>query len=283
MCLEIYFGNWMGDKRWKWPRVVLYNLIGWGIPFLFMLIPTAAEKNGFEPAGTFCFITSEDDYAWILTFFYIPVGLCLIIGSSLFVLSLVKLTVVAFRVRKFKEALVPYIRLLLFVFSYFLVLTLFSAYTINNSANSDKISSGYASYYQCLSGTTFTPASQCELDSDVSNYPLVMLRGFALSILGTLLFFIFFWSPQLLVHWYRIGKAIWKFVVTRDRGTALGVFTVVGLQSSSSLTSLSGGSAMTMTSNADMIEEEEEEDREEEKEEEDADATSSSDSNSGGA
>lgn len=190
-------------------------------------------------------------------------GLCLLFGSVLFILSLVKLTWIAIRVKKTKEVIVPYVRVSLFVLAFFLVICLFGAYVINDAVNQGTISSGYSAYYQCLSGTTFTPADQCQLNGNVSNYNLVMLKGFAISCLGALLFFIFFFSPAVFIHWYRVIIAIGKFLATRDRKSAMAVFEMVGWRSSAS-SSLSGASSLTMvpTQTVGNIEEEEEEEDE---------------------
>jgi len=42
----------MNEGWWKWGRIALYNIVGWGVPFLLMLIPAAAGKLGFEPGST---------------------------------------------------------------------------------------------------------------------------------------------------------------------------------------------------------------------------------------
>jgi len=40
------------DALWKWLRIGIYNVIGWGLPFLLMVIPTSANKMGFLPGAT---------------------------------------------------------------------------------------------------------------------------------------------------------------------------------------------------------------------------------------
>ena len=164
-----------------------------------------------------CFVTSTDSNAWSLTFFFIPAGICLLLGLICFGAALTEVVITAFRVRKLKVVLIPYIRLLLFVFEFFLVFALFCAYVINNAANNGTITSGYEAYYQCLSGATPTPVSECQLSTDVSNFPLVMLKGFALSCLGVLLFFTFM-SWSLIRHWWRLFWALGRALWTRQKG-----------------------------------------------------------------
>ena len=51
---QIFIGSWLQIKEgwWKWARIAVYNLVGWGIPFLLMVIPASAGKLGFEPGST---------------------------------------------------------------------------------------------------------------------------------------------------------------------------------------------------------------------------------------
>jgi len=112
----------------------------------------------------------------------------------------------AIRLRKIVDVIIPYIRLLLFVFIFFMVFAFFIAYVINNAANEGNITSGYEQYFTCLAGGTFTPVTECQLSSDVSNFSLVMLKGFALSCLGLLLFGTFL-SWAILKHWIALFKA----------------------------------------------------------------------------
>ena len=207
-------------------------------------------------------------------------GICLVVGFVLFAVSLTKLIIVAIHLRKVKDVIIPYIRMLLFIFVFFLVFTLFCAYVINNAANEGTISSGYESYYQCLSGATPTPVDQCQLSSDVSNYSLVMLKGFALSCLGLLLFFTFL-SWQLFYHWYKIFRALFRIVYRRDKASLMKFVYLVGTDSvlASSSQTLAGASTLTMSAeHNDEISKDEDAEGEELKEEKGEDNESSSSS-----
>ena len=112
----------------------------------------------------------------------------------------------AIRLRKIVDVIIPYIRLLLFVLIFFMVFAFFIAYVINNAANEGNITSGYEQYFTCLAGSTYTQVSNCQLSGDVSNFSLVMLKGFALSCLGLLLFGTFL-SWAIFKHWFYLFKA----------------------------------------------------------------------------
>jgi len=81
-----------------------------------------------------CFVTEQDNGAWILTFF-IPVGVLLLVGLILFSICLIKLIVIAIRLKKLREVVVPYFRLLFFILIFFIVFTFSIAYNINEAAN----------------------------------------------------------------------------------------------------------------------------------------------------
>ena len=228
------------------------------------------DNNRFYPS---CFITSEDNNAWSLTFFFIPVGISLVLGSVLFMICLIRLLVVAIRLRKIAEVVVPYTRVIIFIFIFFLVISLFVAYVINNAANESTITSGYELYYECISGTTFTPPSQCALDSNVSSYPLVMLKGFAASCLGFLLFFNFM-SWTVLKHWGNIFVGIFEVLRKRNKKALEHLFSIVGGESitaSSGLSaSISVGGATAMAEEDDKIERGQERDEEDEESKEES-------------
>jgi len=51
---QLYLGQLVPLQRgiWKWVRFGIYALIGWGIPFILMVIPAAAGRIKFVASGT---------------------------------------------------------------------------------------------------------------------------------------------------------------------------------------------------------------------------------------
>ncbi len=51
---QLYLGQLVPLQRgkWKWIRFGIYSLIGWGIPFVLMVIPAAAGRIKFVASGT---------------------------------------------------------------------------------------------------------------------------------------------------------------------------------------------------------------------------------------
>ena len=166
-------------------------------------------------------------------------GILLVLGLIFFTISLIKLIILAIRLRKLTSVIIPYSRVLLFVCIFFMVYVFFIAYVINNAANEGEITSGYEVYFECLPGL-FGEATDCSLSDNVSNFPLVILKGFAISCFGALLFFTFL-SWQMVAHWWKILKAIFLVLKQRRRQEAVGLFHLVVTDSFLSRSSLSGG------------------------------------------
>jgi len=120
-----------------------------------------------------------------------------------------------------------------------MVYAFFIAYVINNAANEGEITSGYEVYFECLPGLSGGP-TDCSLSDNVSNFPLVILKGFAISCFGGLLFFTFR-SWQMIAHWWKILRAMFLVLKERRRQEAVGLFHLVVTDSYLSRSSLSGG------------------------------------------
>ena len=135
-----------------------------------------------------------------------------------------------------------YVRLFVFILLYLLLFVFIFAYNIQTAANSGAISSGYQDYYQCL---LFGEAG-CAIGDDITNYNLVMLKGFAISVPGRLA----------LLHVPVVGrhrilgdglfKAAYLLVRHRDKPHALAVLGMVA-STRGSHTITGKASSMTIT------------------------------------
>jgi len=221
MCLELFFRKFADQLEsgyWKWGRICIYHVLGWGIPFLFMVITAAADRIKFASGATYCFVSPEEDKRYELAFWFIPVGLSLLLGFILFVLAIIRLIIGSFQVSKAKLFIFIYYRLLLFVFLYLFLFTFIFSYNLQVEANSDEIKTGFEQYYKCL---VFAGAlGECSLSDSVSNYDLVMLKGFAISSLGFFVFITFI-SWDILRFWFIWAQKLVKLIVRRDRKSAL--------------------------------------------------------------
>jgi len=214
MCLELYLPRnmeWLDSPWWKWSRIVIYQTIGWGIPFLFMVITAGADRLKFSSGASYCFISGEEDKRYQLAFWFIPVGMFLLMGFILFMMALLRLTVGAIKVSKAKMFIFLYYRLLLFIFFYLILFTFIFAYNIQIEANSADIQTGFQDYYNCL-----VLNGACSLSDSVSNYDLIMLRGFAISALGFFLFLTFL-SWDIIRFWYSFGRRLVLLIIKREQ------------------------------------------------------------------
>jgi len=221
MCLELFFRKFADQLEsgyWKWGRICIYHVLGWGIPFLFMVITAAADRIKFASGATYCFVSPEEDKRYELAFWFIPVGLSLLLGFILFVLAIIRLIIGSFQVSKAKLFIFIYYRLLLFVFLYLFLFTFIFSYNLQVAANASDIQAGFNWYYLCLISPVLLlepTIPECVIPDSVSNYNLIMLKAFAISALG---FFVFvtFLSWEILYFWYDVAKHIVLMLVKRD-------------------------------------------------------------------
>jgi len=232
-----------------------------------MFSSPCAHKRLLQPPFS-CFISPEDSNAYQLAFWFIPVGLCLVIGSILFVLALIRVIIISFTLSKAKVFVVLYVRVLLFVFIYLFLFAFIFSYNIQIETNKSTITNGYEAYYLCL----IRGITMCSLDNNVSNYDLVMLKGFAISSLG---FFVFstFMSWEILRFWFRFARTLWLFLARRERLLGIAALNMILYMSAAGSTLTNTGKSLTISEIVGVDEEEEfedEEDEDEDVEEDDA-------------
>jgi hypothetical protein len=76
----------------------VFHCIGWGVPALLTLIPLAATKFGYSGQYLWCFFTEEHEL-WELGCFYVPVLIIISIGTTVILVSCVKIVVLSFYMR----------------------------------------------------------------------------------------------------------------------------------------------------------------------------------------
>ena len=171
-------------------------------------------------------------------FWFIPVGVSIILGCLLFILALIRITALFVTVRKIRRLVVLYFRLSIFILMYLILIVFITAYNITTATNQGFISDGYENYYLCL----LYGYTDCSLDDSVTNYNLVMLKSFAISSLGLLLFFLFL-SWDVIYFWYDLAFSVYYLIIRRTREDAMEV--VHKLASAQITTKDSSGTALT--------------------------------------
>ncbi|KAL6053744.1 hypothetical protein QOT17_017826 [Balamuthia mandrillaris] len=187
-------------------RQIAFHLIGWGVPFILALVPLAANKISFPPGGTFCFVSPEDDNLWMILFWFVPVGLLLLIGFLSFIAAIIRVVFLFSTISSDRQRIIAtYARVLVFLFTFLLVYSFIFSYSVRVGLDQEDIEREWARYLACF--TFFSGIKSCSLSEEASNYPLAMLRGFGMAVLGFLLFLNFFFSVTVPSFWLRLVKA----------------------------------------------------------------------------
>ncbi|KAL6051593.1 Frizzled-9 [Balamuthia mandrillaris] len=176
MIIQLYLGKKgvaTGVKTIVFQAV--YHTTTWGVPSLFGIILLGADKFVYESSSTFCFITSEDDLAWQLSLFFVPVGVLIVVGGILFVVAMVCIFMITAGNSK-KRA---------------------STIVIHD------IEEGYNKYYTCL----LREEDDCSLSEDVTKYDLVLARAFCYASLGLFLA-ILFCHMDVWRLWWKVISAV---------------------------------------------------------------------------
>lgn len=151
-------------------------------------------------------------------FFYIPVIVFLTLGAIMFGISLGLLLYRAKKAGRMAQIVLPYLRLLLFVFLYLFIFALYFAETLNREQQQDW-ERGYKDYFLCLMGLTKVASSDCALLDNknvATNNSLALVRGFAISSLGLFLFFTIT-SVDTFKLWITLLWTIMQTIWKRDR------------------------------------------------------------------
>jgi len=160
-------------------------------------------------------------------------------GVIFFVVAIVRVSILLVALKKLTTLIFLYLRLFVFIFLFLFLFTVIFAYNIQVAANQSSINDGYSLYFQCL----IYAEPNCSLDDSVSNYNLVMLKGFAISSLGLFIFLIFFFSWDACKFYYGVLKMVTLGVYHRD----LSEIRTAGrmMWSSRNTPSVTGGSSLT--------------------------------------
>ena len=199
--------DWMGDtigvhghSYSNEPDWIPTGFINVTSSLLFLLVQILRQETSIHFINS-CFLAVGEDILWNTAEFFIPMGFALFSGLVFFLLTLGKICYL--RLRKWILLAVVSLRVFCFIVTFFLIFTLFVLYSLHYFLNRDSIEQRYADYFGCLTGTSFTFPSKCTLAGPATNFPLLILRGLALSSVGTLLFLNFI-SWEMFRHWHTV-------------------------------------------------------------------------------
>jgi hypothetical protein len=194
-----------------------------------------------------CFVSPEDDQVWQIVFWFFPVGVGLFFGCMFTALSIIRIAMHSFHLKRAFSFFSLHVRLILFALMFLVCLVIDFAYSIQIAAHKDDIKKGLDDYYVCS-----IRGLDCTLDDSVSNYALVALKGVALSCIGTLLFMIFFTSKGVIVFWWSLARALARAAWTRKRSDVVAALLLVRSDTSIQLT-LSNTQSLTLSSAGEAV------------------------------
>ena len=180
---------------------IYYHIIGWGIPFVLVIIPTAAGKMDYESCSTYCFIASANNYGWIIGCWYVPIGIGLCFGTIGMFFCIYMLTCRARTKRMNVTSWIRSLRLLLCVVIFWIAITLIFAAQIFSSTTLEENNIGVFGYLSCIMGRQTEDYCRSVLLSNTqlqTIYELGMTSTFFMSALGTFLAFFFASSESVL-------------------------------------------------------------------------------------
>jgi len=260
MALEVYIRPFTDkiDKRCStWSRIVAYHVVGWFIPFVMMVVVSSSGRMAFEASGTYCFISPEDDKVWQIVFWFVPCGIALLVGCTSFIAFMVRVVVESIRLKKFLTYFLMYIRVIVFMMIFLTGSVIIFSYSIQITNDYADIQSGIKDYYACL-----IRGQTCSLSESVSNYNLIMLKGFAMSCFGVFMFIIFL-SLHTFRFWYDIMRSLSLSLYHRKpyhaRKALMGILSDRSTATSDHTMTLTTDNTMTAKSDDNDMEEEDEE------------------------
>ena len=124
-----------------------------------------------------------------------------------------------------------YLWLFLFICLYLILFVFIFAYTIQFTSDESAIDNMYANYYTCL---IEAGGDACTLDSSLTNYNLIMLKAWAISSLGLLLFLLFI-SWDVSRFWFFLLRSFVFAIIRRSPDDVVSVAKMVIYKSHSTM------------------------------------------------
>lgn len=90
------------SRAYHWSFVLAQAVTAMGIALVLSFVLLGRERIGYGYSSSFCFVTDEDEGAYIISAFFVPVGISLFLGSAFSLLTVVRIFVITFRVLAYK-------------------------------------------------------------------------------------------------------------------------------------------------------------------------------------
>ena len=130
---------------------LIYHALCWGLPLTYSIIAVAATKINYEASNAFCFISSADNNAWQIALWFVPMGLCLVLGSCFSLYAIFMLHFSQMRLKDHRHY-GPTLRIIFCALYFIIVITIIFASQIFTSANQSGVSVELIVYLVCIIG-----------------------------------------------------------------------------------------------------------------------------------
>jgi len=135
-------------KKFQW----IYQILAWGLPLISVICLLAGQTigslNGFIP---YCIADVGNDW-WAWSLFWAPLGLTLIAGSILILISIVRLAQIRFKINGLSsngQTVEQLVRLLMLIVGYWLVWVYLWGYRIYTHVISSDLTAAIKNQAQC--------------------------------------------------------------------------------------------------------------------------------------
>ncbi|KAF2068636.1 hypothetical protein CYY_010038 [Polysphondylium violaceum] len=189
------FDLWLSLKKIKGVKnLKYYYLVGISIlSILLTFIPVAGDQYGYGFSGLGCWIL---DFKWQLIFFWVPLSICLLVGTTFIVLILFEIkTIVSASNQKRKKTILKYhlkpLLAIIFICAEFFYILIYNSYIQSKSKVFER---KIEDYVVCLMMGMLDPTLTCTLET--VSFPSTFTFLFFLRLLGIEAMVFFVWSTQ---------------------------------------------------------------------------------------
>lgn len=169
-------------------RHVIYQVVSLGIPTIFAIILFSVDRFGYGYATAFCFVTQEDDQAWLLSFWLIPLSIAISLGTIFFFTTIFRILFVLLKEGNRKK-----VRILweltwwlgFFTLSTCMIYAFAMAYYIDRARKDDQFKEDLAKFFSCyLLFVDGSDQSTCTYSTDSISYPTMVVQGVNFALMG---------------------------------------------------------------------------------------------------
>ncbi|KAL6059727.1 hypothetical protein QOT17_014036 [Balamuthia mandrillaris] len=180
----------MEQKTWfQRTKMGVFFFLGVILPLILSISLFTADAFGFMYSSAFCFITDEEDKAFLIAFWFAPSGFMLLICLTCTIFTVFHLVRTAMKQGgKLLLRTVPNLsRIIAFMLVFLVCYVFIFSYDIHLARNSEAINEETQKYVNCLLWPFGGNAGkECQFDEELAGFPGAVIKSLAFSSLGLL-------------------------------------------------------------------------------------------------